>query len=104
MARLEYSYIWEYRVKEGCAEEFERHYGPEGTWVQLFRRASGYLGTSLYKDVDAPDRYVTIDRWESAAAFHAFRKQFAAEFKELDDRCESFTVSETPLGSFDSVN
>lgn len=32
--------LWEYEVKPGCEERFEKVYGPEGNWAQLFRRAT----------------------------------------------------------------
>jgi heme-degrading monooxygenase HmoA len=48
-------------------------------------------------------RYVTIDRWESAAAFDAFRRRYAREFEALDRDCEALTTDERPLGSFTEI-
>jgi heme-degrading monooxygenase HmoA len=93
-------YCWEYRVRPGAEREFTRHYGPDGTWVRLFRRGVGHLGTELLRDRGAPDRYLTIDRWVNEAAFREFRERFAAEFDELDQRCAQLTISETVLGDF----
>jgi heme-degrading monooxygenase HmoA len=93
-------YCWEYRIRPGADREFARHYGPEGTWVRLFRRGAGYLGTELLRDRGAADRYLTIDRWVSEAAFREFRERFAAEFDELDQRCAELTLRETALGDF----
>lgn len=99
-----YTYIWEYRVGKAHVPEFVRHYGPDGTWVALFKRAEGYVGTVLFRDRDRPDRFVTIDTWRSAAAHEAFRRAFATEFDDLDRHCETLTERERFLGSFDYVD
>jgi heme-degrading monooxygenase HmoA len=96
-----YTDIWQFLVHPGREAEFERHYGPEGAWVQLFRRADGYLNTRLLKDRDVAGRYVTVDRWESEAAYRLFRARFAAEHDALDRECEALTMEERPLGTYD---
>jgi heme-degrading monooxygenase HmoA len=100
---MSYTYLWSFLVRPGAEAEFERHYGPDGTWVALFRRASGYLDTRLLKDRDVPGRYVTVDRWESEAAYRAFRVRFAEEHDAIDRECEALTVEETPLGAFQGM-
>ncbi|MDP1570186.1 MAG: antibiotic biosynthesis monooxygenase family protein [Vicinamibacterales bacterium] len=96
-----YLYIWAFHVRPGAEAEFERHYGPDGTWVALFRQAPGYLDTRLLKDRAVPGRYVTIDRWESEGAYRAFRERHAAEHDAIDRACEALTFEETPLGAYD---
>jgi len=32
-------YVWEYIVPPNNSEAFQRAYGPDGDWAQLFRRA-----------------------------------------------------------------
>lgn len=63
-----YTYPWEFLIEPTRREEFERHYGPNGTWVTLFRRSAGYRGTLLLRDRLNPLRFVTVDRWGSEAA------------------------------------
>ena len=98
-----YIYLWEFRTSAGHRAEFERHYGEEGTWVALFRRASGFLGTTLLRDRGDELRFVTIDRWGSAADYDAFRERFADDYAALDALCEKLTVSETLLGRFEQA-
>ena len=95
-----YTYVWEFRVDTDRVDEFVRAYGPEGDWVRLFRRAAGYVGTELLRDLEDPNRFVTIDSWESEEAWAAFLKTFARDFEELDARCEELTSREAPLGRF----
>lgn len=98
-----YTYIWAYRVKLDSLDAFLEHYAPDGRWVELFRRAEGYLGTELLRDRADANRYVTIDRWSSAKAFAEFRSTFASEFEQLDRHCESFTTEEREIGTFRPV-
>ncbi len=98
-----YSYIWSFTVRTGCEAEFERHYGPEGTWVALFRLAAGYIDTRLLKDRDVPGRYVTVDRWESEAAYRRFRERFAVEYDAIDRACEALTEDERAVGAYEEA-
>lgn len=93
--------VWEFRVRGERREEFERHYGPEGSWALLFRQAEGYVGTELLKDRSDALRYLTIDRWASAAAYRAFRAEFARPYATLDERCAGLTTHEAALGEYD---
>jgi len=99
-----YVCIWEYVVEASHVEAFERTYGPEGEWVQLFRRADGYLRTELHRDRSRPTRFVSIDYWRTRDAWNTFRASFASEFEELDARCERLTLSERELGTFEPVD
>jgi heme-degrading monooxygenase HmoA len=96
-----YAYIWEFFVRPGSEDEFVRHYGPDGTWAELFRRAPGYLGTLLLRDHEERSRFVTVDSWESVDALAAFRREFAAGFTKLDERCEQLTTRENALGTYE---
>lgn len=98
-----YTYLWEFIVKPEQVAEFQRHYGPDGSWVALFREAPGYIDTLLLQDRANPLRFITIDRWQSADAHSAFRTAFAHQYAELDARFSHLTVQETSLGVFDQA-
>jgi heme-degrading monooxygenase HmoA len=102
MADKIFSYIWEYTVKKSQKARFEQAYAPGGDWVQLFRKADGYIATDLHQDVRDPERYVTVDFWQSREHRDVFHEQYAKDFKEMDDYCENFTVSERFLGDFET--
>ena len=91
--------LWEFEVKSGSEELFERTYGPDGPWSELFRRDAGYLGTRLLRDVGAARVYVTMDTWESREAYEEFREKLAAGYEELDRKCQGMTVREKSLGA-----
>lgn len=91
-----YTYVWEFRAAPEACAEFERHYGVDGTWTQLFRQAPGYIDTWLLKDRVAPGRYLTVDRWRDEASYLAFRAAFSREYAALDDACAALTTEERP--------
>jgi len=97
-----YRIVWAFEVKPGSAQAFESAYGPEGEWAKLFRKAPGYGGTELLKDVDTTGRYLTIDRWRSREDFWKFREAFRAEYLAIDNRMAVLTTRETLIGDFQS--
>ena len=99
-----YVYLWEFIVAREHVREFEQAYGDDGEWVKLFRRAPGYLRTDLIRDPDHPNRYLTIDCWESEHAYQAFRSQFANEFATLDATCAAWTTSEKEIWKSQSTS
>jgi heme-degrading monooxygenase HmoA len=103
MADAGYTTLWEFTVLPARQAEFERDYGPDGRWVKLFRRAHGYLGSALLRDRTNPLRYLTVDRWESAEAWQAFKREFGAEYERLDREFEGLTTREAPLGEYAPV-
>jgi quinol monooxygenase YgiN len=95
-----YTYIWAFRVHPEQVDAFRQHYGDGGAWTQLFRRASGYIGTQLLQDDKDPLRFVTIDTWNNVEDYEAFRASYASEYSALDRLCEGLTVDETLIGHF----
>jgi len=97
---MSYAYVWEFRVPLDLHAEFEQHYGPGGTWAQLFGGSAGYIETLLLKDRSTVDRYVTVDRWRDEEAFRVFRSSFSQQYEELDRECGRLTADETLIGEF----
>jgi heme-degrading monooxygenase HmoA len=95
-----FAILWTYDVRPGAEAAFEKVYGPSGEWVALFQQAEGYLGTELLRAAHVSLRYLTIDRWESQAAYKRFRTMYAREYEVVDRACEGLTDAEMPLGEF----
>jgi heme-degrading monooxygenase HmoA len=89
--------IWEYTVPRDSVEVFTRVYGPSGDWVQLFSRATGYVGTELCRSADRPDQFVTVDRWNSDANWTTFLDQWGAQYQTLDASLEGLATLERPV-------
>ena len=94
--------LWEFKVKSGLETEFESVYGEHGDWAELFHSDSCYRGTRLAKDTANARTYFTFDFWTRREAYKLFRRSHAAEYAELDSRCESLTESERHVGEFDA--
>lgn len=88
--------VWEYTVREEHRAAFEREYGPDGAWAELFRGDADYLGTDLVRG-DAAGEYLTIDRWASRAAFDRFMRERRDAYERLDASLASLTESERPV-------
>lgn len=98
-----YACLWEYEVPPEAEGEFLTHYAPGGSWTRLFRRATGYLATELYRDRQRSGRFITMDHWATEAAYRDFRSGFAAEYEALDRTCERLTRREARLGELEAV-
>jgi heme-degrading monooxygenase HmoA len=95
------SLVFSYQARDPA--EFERVYGPEGEWAQFFRSGRGYVGTELLRDVEAPGRYVVVDRWESAEAYNAFVRERQAEYMARVDDTRLHYDQELRFGTFENV-
>jgi len=93
--------LFSYEVHD--AAEFERVYGPDGEWAEFFRQGRGFIGTELLRDVEAPGRYLVVDRWESADAYNAFVAERQEEYMERVDAAGFHYDSELRFGTFENV-
>ena len=94
--------LWEFEVKPGCEEKFERVYGADGAWAKLFAGDAAYRWTRLVKDVERERVYLTLDFWETREGYEKFKKENAAEYGRIDRECEGMTVEEKCIGAFQS--
>jgi heme-degrading monooxygenase HmoA len=95
------AHVFRYEVRD--PEEFERAYGPEGEWAQFFRRGRGYIGTELLHDVEEPERFLVVDRWESIDAYNTFIAEHQPEYLRRTDETRFYYVQELRFGTFENV-
>ena len=93
--------IWEFTIRPASRAEFELHYGSKGTWAQLFRRHPEYRGSTLSRDTEDPNRFLTVDTWNSLEAYQAFVSQYTEEYHRLDEVCEQLTEQEICHGYYE---
>ena len=93
---------WEYEVPAEHRSAFVRIYGPAGRWADLFRGAAGYLETVLLQDVSHAERFVTLDRWGSRAAYHAFHAAQRSAYEALDAETQGLARAERHLGGWEA--
>lgn len=97
---MSYDIVWEFRVSITRKAQFVEAYRSDGPWAQLFRRAPGFIETRLLQDMEDAGRYLTVDRWESHAAFETFKRDFTADYNALDEQLEGLASLEVRLGAF----
>lgn len=98
-----FAIAWEFQVKPEQQRDFERAYGSNGVWVQLFRTGDGYLKTELHRDPEKTGRYITLDFWRSREHYDKFMSKSRPAYLEIDAKCETLTESEQLLGEFSDV-
>ena len=94
--------VWEFRVKHDRLAEFKDAYKADGEWARLFRKASGFVETELWRDRDDRARFITVDKWNSRDDFDAFRVKYDADYLAIDARTEHFTDAEERIGEFET--
>jgi heme-degrading monooxygenase HmoA len=98
-----YWIVWSFDVKPEQVKAFERVYGPQGEWIQLFGRAPGFAGSELRRETDRVGHYLTIDRWQSRADYQQFQDAFGSEYDRLDTKCKRMADVETKIGDFETT-
>ncbi len=93
--------VFRYEVRDAAA--FEDVYGADGEWAAFFRQSAGYIGTELLHDVDEPERYLVIDRWESSDAYNAFLAERGDDYLRRADETRLLYVQELRFGTFENV-
>ncbi len=92
--------IWTFEIKPDRESDFLRHYAPDGTWAELFRKDSSYKETSLMRDKDNPVRFLTVDSWDDYESYSRFLVSQMERYELLDAQCEELTTAENLIGYF----
>ena len=93
--------VWEYLARPERVEEFESFYRPDGPWADLFRGCPGFVSITLMKDLREPRRFMVADRWTSEVAYEEFKRERAAEYRDLGERGARLYEREAEIGRFD---
>ena len=96
--------LWEYQVSPEKQSEFEFVYSPTGTWVELFKKGTGYVGSELLRDESRPNRYFIIDRWLTRKDYESFMLQHEHEYKILSTQYKDLVETESPIGKWDTID
>jgi hypothetical protein len=96
--------LWEFEVKPGCEERFEKVHGANGDWAMLFRTDSRYRETRLLHDPLRPAVYLTLDFWMSRQACEEFLQKRLAEYKALDATGKRLTIRERRIGWYETLS
>jgi quinol monooxygenase YgiN len=90
--------VWQFDVKKGREEEFEKLYGADGEWTAVNRQTRSYLGSSFLKDQNRPTRYLLIEYWSEMLVYEQHRKSLAAKIDALEIQRRELVDAMLPLG------
>ena len=92
--------VLEFIAKKDTRGQFELAYGPGGAWSKLFSRCPGFRGTTLMRDTKNPQRYLTIDLWDTVDQREQALAEHKTEYAELKALFGEWTESVTEVGTF----
>src|SRR5688572_29313413 len=98
-----YTIIWQYTISPTKRDSFIEFYNSNGTWVQFFQQSADYIGTDFLESEKNENQFVTIDMWLSQHAYEQFLEEHKVKYQEIDKLCEGFTVEETLIGKYFSL-
>ena len=95
--------VWQFEVREGKEDEFERFYGADGAWTSISRRSRSFLGSSFLRDLAQPERYLVVEYWSEMVVYERHHADFADEVGELEQRRAALVRGMQPLGLFTAL-
>ena len=96
--------VWQFEVKPGQQEEFEKFYGADGEWTALGRRSRSFLGSSFLRDQARGTNYLLIEYWSEMVVYEKHHADFSDEVAALEGKRDRLCVSVTPLGVFTTLD
>jgi heme-degrading monooxygenase HmoA len=93
--------IWRFQPAPGRERDFAAAYSGDGIWARLFEQAQDFVSTSLLAPEEPGGPWLTVDRWQSRAAFDRFQQDHGEAYRALDVELEPLTVEELFIGTFE---
>jgi quinol monooxygenase YgiN len=92
--------VWQFDVKEGREEEFEKLYGADGDWTAVNRPIRSYLGSSFLRDQSQSSRYLLIEYWSEMLVYEQHRKLLSSKVDAIEARRAELVHAIEPLGIY----
>ena len=73
--------VWQFQIRHGSGEAFERFYGADGEWTKLSRRSRSFLGSSFLRDIASETRYLLVEYWGEMVVYEKHMADFGDEMK-----------------------
>jgi len=96
--------VWQFEVKPGQQEEFEKFYGADGEWTALGRRSRSFLGSSFLRDQARGTNYLLVEYWSEMVVYERHHADFEEEVQALEQQRASLVDSSMPLGLFNTLD
>jgi len=96
--------IWQFDVKQGHEEEFEKLYGVDGEWTALNRQTRSYLGSSFLRDQNRSSRYVLVEYWSEMLVYEQHKGSRSAKIDAIEIRRAELVDAMEPLGIYSALD
>ena len=96
--------VWQFQVKAGKQQEFERFFGADGEWTQFARRSRSFLGSSFLRDQANDTSYLLVEYWSEMVVYERHRQSFGGDFDKLEQRRQDYCEAIVPMGVFSALD
>ena len=96
--------VWQFDIRPGSAEEFERLYGADGDWTKLSRRSRSFLGSSFLRDIGTESRYLLVEYWGEMVVYEKHVADFGDELQALERERERLVERMETIGVFTALD
>ena len=96
--------VWQFQVKAGQQDAFEKFYGADGEWTDIGRRSRSFLGSSFLRDQARDTHYLLIEYWSEMVVYEKHRSTADSDLKVLEQRRDELCESILPLGIFSALD
>lgn len=96
--------MWQFDVKKGREDEFEKLYGADGEWTALNRQTRSYLGSSFLRDQGRPSRYLLTEYWSEMLVYEEHRASREAKMDAIEARRAELVDAMEPLGIYSALD
>jgi quinol monooxygenase YgiN len=96
--------VWQFQVKAGKQQEFERFFGADGEFTHLARRSRSFLGSSFLRDQASDTSYLLVEYWSEMVVYERHRQSFGVDIRTLEDRRQEYCDAVLPMGVFTALD
>ena len=96
--------VWQFHIRPGSDEAFERFYGADGDWTKLSRRSRSFLGCSFLRDIAVEGRYLLVEYWGEMFVYEKHLADFDDEVQSLEEQRKRFVERMETIGVFTALD
>jgi hypothetical protein len=96
--------VWQFDIRPGASEVFERLYGADGDWTKLSRRSRSFLGSSFLRELGSETRYLLVEYWGEMVVYEKHLVSFDDELKDLEQKRVDVVENMQNLGVFTALD
>jgi quinol monooxygenase YgiN len=96
--------VWQFDVRPGAGEDFEKMYGSDGAWTELSRRSRSFLGSSFLRDIGSETRYLLVEYWGEMMVYERHLADFQKQLDALQEQRAVLVERMEAVGVFTALD